>query len=167
VPAAEKAAAAARNPKSLDKKLKNMRSSYDTAAKECRQSEEGTAAKYDAFIMFGGAVLFDKAKVVFDDCPASKEHALLEPVDFLLGAENDSSGHGEGAPVAGDDKSEGGVVPAAESTGAVPSGARNEEDGTRDDEDARENDHSDGERNAELPSGACLTSSAAASPGKS
>ena len=91
---------------------------------------------------------------------------VLEKVDFLHGADNDNAGNGEWAPVSEEDMSEGGVVPAAERTGAVRSGARNEQDGKLDDEDSSENGYSDGQSNEEPPSGAPPTASATAFPGK-
>jgi len=166
VPAAEKAAAAARDPKALDKKIKNMRSSYNTAAKECRRTGASKADKKDAIIKFGGAVLFEMAKVVFEDCPVSNEHTVLELVDFLQGANDDTAGHGGGAAVAGGDVSDGGVVPPADSTGTVRGGSRDKEVGQCDGGEASENDYSDGDSDGTPPSGARLAASMTASPGK-
>ena len=140
VPAAEKASAAARDPKALDKKLKNMRSSYNTAAKECRRTGAIQADKEDAIIKFGGAVLFEMAKVVFEDCPVSNEHIVLEPVDFLQGADDDTAGHGGGGAVPGGDVSDSGVVPPADSPGTVRGGSRHKEVGKCDGGEASEND---------------------------
>lgn len=83
VPAAEKAYAVTRDAAALDKKLKNLRTSYGVAVKEASGSGASTAQKEDAVIKFGGAVLFDMAKAVFDECPVSNERTVREPVDLF------------------------------------------------------------------------------------
>ncbi|OSX77855.1 hypothetical protein BU14_0130s0010 [Porphyra umbilicalis] len=166
VPAAEKAAAAARDPNAQDKKLKNMRSSYSTAAKGSRRTGASKADKEDAIIKFGGAARFEIAKVVFEDCPVSHEHTVLEPVDFLRGADDDTAGHGGGAVFAAGDVSDGGVVPPADSTCTVRSGSRDKEFGKCDGGEAIDNDYSDGKSDGMPPSGARLAASVTASPRK-
>lgn len=83
VPAAEKAYAVTRDATALDKKLKNLRTSYGVAVKEASGSRASTAEKEDAVIKLGGAVLFDMAKAVFDKCPVSNERTVREPVDLI------------------------------------------------------------------------------------
>eukprot|EP00170_Pyropia_yezoensis_P005519 contig_22422_g5534 len=67
VPASEKAYAATRDAKALDKKLKNLRTNYVVALKEASGSGASTAEKEEAIVKFGGAVLFGMAKSVFEN----------------------------------------------------------------------------------------------------
>ena len=100
VPTMEKAYAATRDAKSLDKKLKNLRTSYGVAAKEASRTGASTSEKEDALIKFGGAVLFGMAQAVFKDCPVSSELTVVEPVD-LLQAASALPGSGDAGAVCG------------------------------------------------------------------
>lgn len=105
VPADEKACAATRDATALDKRLKNLRTSYGVTLKQASGSGASSAQKEDAIIKFGGAVLFGMATAVFEKCPVSSERTVREPVDIL----NSDGGAGGGG---GASAAEGGEVSA-------------------------------------------------------
>jgi len=81
-PAADLEVARSRSIKSVEKKIKNMRSRCKDACKDLKKTGLSTAEKEDILLKFGGCVLFGLCRSAFKGCPVSAQTSARDPVLF-------------------------------------------------------------------------------------
>jgi len=81
-PAADQKVARSRSIKSLDKKIKNMRTRYNDACEDLKRTGLSADEQDNILLKLGGCVLFGLCRSAFKSCPVSAQTSARDPVVF-------------------------------------------------------------------------------------
>jgi len=146
-PAADLKVARSRSIKSVDKKIKNMRSRHNDASKDLKKTGLSTAEKDDILFKFGRCVLFGFCRSAFKGCPVSAQTSACDAVLFGSARAADgaraSAGASSRAAVAGGAAGEAGETEGNGRDGDEGTNVGGSDDGDRSGVDDGESDNSE------------------------
>jgi len=169
-PAADQEVARSRSIKSLDKKIRNMRTRYNNACEDLKRTGLSADEMDDILLKIGGCVLFGLCRSAFKSCPVSAQTSARDPVLFgsarTVATARTAAGGGASAAVAegvaGSASAAGGAGAARAAVGSGCDG----DDGTDDDGGADEEEGSGADGGESDSSEESMTHSSMVSPGE-